>query len=708
MAEPATLETPRTAPALRAWLPALLCLLAGLLTLPVASGTGITGFAGVLLRGVGAAALAGVYLASAAGLGALFLPRLLVGKRSLTLETGAGLAVTLTATHLLGWAGLLGGSTGTMVAWAALVPGLVGFGMRVRPAGAAVLLRSPWALPGVAACGLLLAAATMTPGFVWRGEFGGFDALSYHLTLPQEWMRSGAVRPFEHNVYSFLPSYLEAAFLHVAQLGAPGADGMLAGDGLGLRSAQMLHAMVGVCAALATGRVGTLAAERMAPAWPGAGPLAFSLSALTPWAVVAGSLAYNEMALVLMLAACGRALFMDMTPAHRWALCALLVGAACAAKPTALFMVGGPVAVGLLAVTAKREWLRGAVIGALIGALMLAPWMVRNWLASGNPVFPFAAKIFANASGGTGHWTAEQVSRYAAAHKFTGSWSDRVRLAVIPDTADPMGVSWRGVTNPQWGLLLCAAVALAVLLPVWTRRRERPARAMVGVLAAGLLAQLVAWLAFTHIQSRFLLPTLPTACVLVALAAAAMAPRLAFAKAIAGTAAAAQMLALVLTVAREPSQVVAAGLIVPVGALTKPGGAPAEQQSPEHVVNTVVTDAKTVLLVGHSTPLYFTGPVRWATAWDESALAAALGDGSDAFGASRRLRDAGIEHVFVNFPELDRLLRSGFLDPRLAPERVARWMSDATAMERGWRERGWFLVRPLTREEREALQRGGG
>ncbi|MCP4792487.1 MAG: hypothetical protein GY882_04055, partial [Actinomycetia bacterium] len=55
--------------------------------------------------------------------------------------------------------------------------------------------------PGVPGVGLAAAipigtmtlAAVSVPGWLWETEFGGYDALSYHLQRPREWWLAGAI-----------------------------------------------------------------------------------------------------------------------------------------------------------------------------------------------------------------------------------------------------------------------------------------------------------------------------------------------------------------------------------------------------------------------------------------------------------------------------------------------------------------------------------
>ncbi|RMH14745.1 MAG: hypothetical protein D6695_00350, partial [Planctomycetota bacterium] len=383
-----------------------------------------------------------------------------------------------------------------------------------------------------AAC-ILLIAASNPPGSLWDSEFGGYDALSYHLQLPQEWLIAGQLAPLEHNVYSFLPGYMESAYLHIAALTAaptsasPGEGyGLMAGDGWRVLSCQWLHAGMTLMAAWIIGGL-TRQLARGAGIEPQrerlAGSVAAGLTLATPWVVVVGSLAYNEMALLALGAGALSTLLSTGTKAPlRAAVCGALVGVACGAKPTAMFMVT-PVA-GLLlgAVIPRRAWVSALAAAAIAGLVALSPWLIRNTLHGGNPIFPFATDVL-----GSAHWTAEQVERYARAHHFDGTLFDRLRLAVWTNPhADPAARAverFRGTTNPQWGLFFPAVVIagaslVLVQLRGWMRKDRQPT--IVAVLLGGLIAQLLAWMFLTHIQSRFLLPCLLTGAPLVGIACA--------------------------------------------------------------------------------------------------------------------------------------------------------------------------------------------
>jgi hypothetical protein len=731
----------------------------------------------------------GAYLLSAIGLGTL-LRRWSFASRAI--GAGLGFCVLILTTHVAAMLGLLShapsgpeiGAGVGWIAWLIALPGLAALAWSARrawserttpragssatdaasqpAAGLAhsfALLASRWALPGVFAAGALLAASTCAPGTLWRSEFGAFDALSYHLQLPQEWMLGHSAAPARHNVYSFLPGAMEAAFLHVAHLSHapwsaathadPDAPGLLAGDGQGLRAAQALHAGTGILAAMIWARVAALCVARRMPspaqqAKPNAerfaAGLSFSLLMLTPWVVVVGSLAYNELGLVLLSGACARVMLAPWrsSAAAKLAAClvAVFVGVACALKPTAIFMLGAPAGILLVA----RLWLaregqaeigpRAArarsvaialALASLVGLATLAPWLIRNHAASGNPVFPFAASVFPAAGSGTGHWNSEQVARFARAHAFSGSTFDRVRLLVVPDRTDPMGPTFRGLTHPQWGCLLLLGLVASIALLVASRRDATRPIALAIPLATTLtlVAQLLAWLFATHVQSRFLLPLAGVAACAITLALASIGwdqrrgPIRALAACIA---IATQFAFLVRTLATEHQGAGSALLASPDLFTGHPraGVIPEDQRSPEHVVNDLPDDAR-VLTIGESTPLYFLGAfglsqdpsrppprVAYATTWDTSPFLIAREGTAAPFAPdtpqpqvlrvwTRTLRERGFTHVLINFAELDRLARSNFLDPRLDPAGVAAWARSLGQPQHAWPAQGRVL-----------------
>lgn len=716
----------------------------------VASGNPLGGMVALVFKLVTSAWMPAVYLVASLGVGLALTTKFIrstygsrdsaspSGTASRTLALCVGVAAMLTLTHVLGWSGLLGGTKGPFVAW---VPVVVGFVLALRPLSRwweeakTAPTPSKWWLLVAPAFGLMLACACSTPGWLWGSEFGGFDALSYHLQLPQEWMALGRVQPLHHNVYSYLPSYLETAFLHCSLLSFPprtasDADwgvGLVAREGQGLIAAQLLHAMFGMLAALALGRAMTRLAERMQGAGSLkleeprvgaslAGALTAGLFAWTPWSIVTGTLAYNEMAMLLFAAGVVVALAADLSAPARWCVCAMFIGAACGAKLTAILFLGVPTAIALVAMTPKRDVVKPALLGAVVGAAMLSPWMVRNAMDSGNPVFPFAAGIFHNSTGGTGHWTAEQVARFSSAHHFSGSLVDRLRLSVLPtpDPGNPQNVVHRGLMHPQWGWLFpIAGLAVVGILPRW-QAMPRFARGATLLLLTTVVVQLGLWLFTTHIQSRFLLPLLPACAALVGLCIAlidAHNHRSGAAVVLMG----AQAFFAYNTLAQQ-NQTNKGGAIplygITVGASERTGqifarGTPAIEDTldaPQWLNNSQLATTR-LLLVGDVLPLYYRTRPVYATTWDEHPLARVIAaHPDDPQAVSISLREEGYEFVLLNLAEIARYDRSGFLDPRLSPAMLKPWIEKGTVAAKVWDGGARLLLRPLRPEERDAVR----
>ncbi len=703
---------------------------------------GPTCFVEAITRLMSAWCVPAAYMLSASGLGRALAQLLLPSKLQDTypngpaFSLGLGLAAQLTISHALGMFGAFAQNTSWWIpfsiALGALVPGLV---LRYRHSARTMrTLRSggeysrPWFLEWNTTCtricavlfaflaGLLCAASVSTPGVLWRSEFGGFDALSYHLQLPQEWILAGRIAPLDNNVYSYLPSYLEAAFTHLAvswPQAASATNPLLEGGGIPIFTAQVFHALIAVLAAMQCGSVARAIVSRLSVhrCHPDIAAWVTTLAVLaTPWAIVTGSLAYNDMGVVLMFAAAVLvSLETNISPLRRTIAAAIIIGAACGIKPTALLFTGIPTGIVLLATFPRERWLKHAVlcasVGSIVGLLMLAPWMARNYHASGNPVFPFAASIFAKQDGSMGHWSAEQVTRFGRSHHFDGSLADRVRLTVLPDPHDPSGKTHRGLAHPQWGITALGGICICFGLLLWTSRDKSQAlRARVAVLllCAALSLQVILWLFTTHIQSRFLIPCLLPLAVAWGIAAGAFFhTRPIFAT----------LLPIVLFALNAVLAVPSMGL-TSAGTLFLPthvAGDAAFQKSigrkdwtAQQVINLVLTKSDHVLLLGDTAPLYF-DPQRttYATTWDKNPFVTRLCLATSKTSSttlppsdtwSTELKRVGYTHLLINFAELNRLKVSGFLDPAIDPEQVSDW-AQTMELVQAWPHTGQVLIK---------------
>jgi len=666
-----------------------------------------------------------VYLLTALGLGAFLRAGLgsPSGRRERALEAALGLAAMLTMSHVLGQVGLLHGTTGLGVT---LIISMAGLGRlavdgvrwwKSRASGQIVSGPSAFVTLATIASGVplgvVLFAIANPPGVLWGSEFGGYDALSYHLQLPQEWLAGGRLAPVEHNVYSFLPGYMEAAFLHIAAMtNAPassafphGPMGVLAGDGWRAIACQALHAGVTVIAARLCGVLGSRvarvrgASDERAQA---AGWCSALLVLCTPWSIVVGTLAYNEMAMIALFAgAMIVAIDREMTPVRKGVISGVLIGAACGAKPTALLFAGVPTGLVLLGMMPAKQWWRAAVPGAIAGLVMLLPWMGRNWMACGNPLFPFALTKFL----GTAHWTTEQIANFLQHHVSHEPLAERVKLLVLPDANDPAASAarpiYRGMSHPQWGVLFLIAAASITHALFWVRGRGR---LLAALLSAGVVVQVVLWLTTTHVQSRFLMPMLVPCVALVSLAfdtpgagegkpggvrhLSRWVMNLSTVAVIT-----AQCGFLWWTVRQERGGTPTA--LMPLAPADFTADAWHRETDPARRERLVATSAamglaglvppgERVLLLGEGAPFYYP-PGSYNVVWDRWPFA----DG--------KLTDSGARYVLVDLGSIARYERSGYLPAGVSVRSVQEWMVRETRGIRQWEEEGKVLVEVVGR-----------
>ncbi|MGD9688726.1 MAG: hypothetical protein AB7K52_02805 [Phycisphaerales bacterium] len=719
---------------------------------------GIAGVLGLMYALCTGGLVAGAYVATGVALGAVVVH--VLTRRAAGLEAsehrawlalGIGPGLMLFVSHGLGVMGWLSGPKGQWVAIGTLAAGVVGlvvvlsWAVRARPN----LPKPPttsllWMLP----TGVMLVAASNPPGWLWRSEAAGYDVLSYHLQLAQEWATGETVDrvwPLEHNVYSFLPSAVESGYTHLAAAlgagsrrartgGAGGVEstGLLAYDGAGAMGCQLLHVAYGLIAAALVGRATWMVLRRggLGGRVPGElGALAGAMLVATPWMVVVCSMAYVEGAVNAMMAA-GLVAAMDerLGPVRRGVLCGVAVGLATACKPTAAFMAAPVVGLVLLAETPMSGWLRasaGAVVG---GVAMFGPFLVRNWLASGNPIFPAGTAWF-----GTAHWTGEQVSRFASAHTETMGLAGRVGLLFEWSGAGGTGLGGepRGMFHSQWmGLFPIGAVMLGLGL-LW-----RPVHRVSAALAGGLVLGLVWWVSASHCQSRFLLPLGVPLAVGFGIGVGRMASWWAegldartarLAMIVVGAAPLFLSAAATRRFLAEQAPVRAAGMPnfdLPVGTTRRVGDLVKEELKslaeqdreglirslgPEAYVNNFIDRgewgspggerfdagggggaAGKVYLIGSATPFYFrgaaSGRVVYHTTYDRSLLGEAMrAHPGQPEMWSEVLLARGIEHVFVDFSEVLRLSEAGWNDPDVTIDAVAGWIVGWCVPVREWR-----------------------
>lgn len=453
--------------------PALaIVLLEGTVALAVLTAAGLAGGWGIRWLGMKDAPLAErLILGAALGIGLLSLAMLGLGSLGwLTKPTAFLLAGTATAAGVTRLVLDLRNMARTSAADAA------------QTAGSSLnwlwLLACPFAA-------IMLLAASLPPGVLWREEGFGYDVLEYHLAVPKLFWEQGRITFLANNVYSNFPLNSEMLSLLMMTLrGEPTEAAFMA-----------VIVNAGLAALFAAGA--WLAGRRFSRK---AGTVAGVLAATTPWIAYLAGIAYVETGMMAMgmcaLAAAlpkkGSETISGPPASKRTAaplLVGLLVGLACGYKYTAVPLVAVPVGLALLADRENwRQKLRRVLIFGCGTAMTFSPWLARNAVNTGNPVFPLAYAVFGDRSG---TWDDELNHRWQRVHD----------SPLAERTDEPVIVrAWKRTAGDfRFGaatLLLAGAGAI--------RRPDR----WTAALAAMLIAQLAIWLMVTHLFARFAVVTL--------------------------------------------------------------------------------------------------------------------------------------------------------------------------------------------------------
>ena len=486
----------------------------------------------------------------------------------------------------------------------------------------------------IAVAAMLNLAGAMAPPFE-------YDELEYHLGALADYQRAGRIAFLPHDFYSNMPQLTEMLYL-------------LAMTTTSDIAAKLLHWLFGVLGALAVYGV----AQRL---WSRrVGLMAAALYYCTPFVQDLSQTARIDLATAFLVTLAFGALVVwcEESREHgalserNWVwLSALCAGAAVATKWTAIPVVLLP-AIALLAV--RRKFL---LIPAycLVMIIMVGPWLLKNWLVTGNPVYPLLCTWFPNP-----HWSPQQATVFAARHYPKFGWKAVGDLFLLP-----------------WNFSFVEARAVPLLLMtapliLFVRRVETTAARWAGGLFVGAYA---GWFCFTFHPWRFLFPAFGMA----ALAGAYAMEKLTQFRAEQG---------------RKPAVRIAVHLSVGILLATSlatlalndfvdvedPGRVPPQMNFATHAFGqfsreafvaqmgrgvlepimwmnqNLPNDAK-VLYLGEARAYYAKQSVLWSTAFDQHPLTAMSQKARTADELLAALRAQGITYVYVNYGELDRLQR---------------------------------------------------
>lgn len=339
--------------------------------------------ANVLALGEALAGLFGAGLVVALGTG---IGSLLVGRQDLA-PAGRLVWSAAVGLGLVSLGGLVLGAVGLLHPWSLWLLAVAGLAATARPLGR--LVRAAWVDPAWRPRGrfaVLLAgfcAATLMVALAWASAPPtAWDGLVYHLTAPRLYLATGRI---SHP-------------LDLPYLGFPQLVEMLFTWGMGLtgeRSAAVIHWSCGVLAVLAL----VTAGQR----WLGgaAGWLAAAVLLSAPSIALLAGWPYVDLPLLLYATLAFLALvrFCEGHPGpRRWlVLSGVCAGLALSTKYTGLALLPalglallvfrlfapGPRAHGL-----KRS-IRDALLLGGVALAVWSPWLLKDFLLTGNPVYPF-------------------------------------------------------------------------------------------------------------------------------------------------------------------------------------------------------------------------------------------------------------------------------------------------------------------------------
>jgi hypothetical protein len=335
------------------------------------------------------------------------------------------------------------------------------------------------------ALGVALFLQTLTPAVSW-------DANVYHLTVPQLWIEHGGFRAIPYNVYSNWPLNTELLYGLAMAL----QDHVLA---------KLVHFLFGVSLLVAVYGVTARVASRFA------GLLAATLVLCNQVVLAEIRVAYVDLAFTLFFFLAFLRLH-EALESRDWdrrdlLLAGVLAGVAGGIKPTGWV---APLCLGLvlfLGSLRRRSGLRQVSRSLLLflapAMLLLLPWLVKTWLTTGNPVYPFFYELF-----GGPEWSEELGRQFVEWQRGIGmgrGWRDYLLLPLrVILVGGPGYDRFDGQIHPLW----------LVWIPVaaWSARRSSLARRGLWV----VVIYFVFW-ALTSQQMRFLIAALPLLSVAAAL-----------------------------------------------------------------------------------------------------------------------------------------------------------------------------------------------
>ncbi len=354
-----------------------------------------------------------------------------------------------------------------------------------------------------------------------------FDVVSYHMLAPKDFLQAGKIGFSGHNIYANMP--LGAEMHSLAWMVLWGGDegwwfGSLIGKGIVVSSSLFTAVLAGSFSARHCGRCIGWAVAGLLLAFPGHVHVATAglIDAIVGAYILAAMIVLTNWWLAETEPTSSESGGSKQSNFFVPLLIALLLGAAAACKYPGLILGVVPVVpvVFLVGMRAESGWRHSvAVLAIAIGlSVTCAPWFLKNWWLTGNPVYPLVTSVF----GGEG-LTEDVITRWNAVHSpqldagrspysLSAAWSSSMQLLV----KSPF-------LNPAFVFLTLCGIGSAVAVG---RKSDS------GILRSILLAWLalffwilIVWWTLTHRIDRFWLPAFDIAIGFVALGICVIARR---------------------------------------------------------------------------------------------------------------------------------------------------------------------------------------
>ncbi len=324
-----------------------------------------------------------------------------------------------------------------------------------------------------------------------------WDGLSYHLAVPELYLRHGGIYWISFIHHSNFPFATEMLYAAPVALGSPPA-------------AKIIHWVFYVLMAVAAGGLASEMYGKRAAIWAA---LAVALIPAALWEAQAAYIDISTTAYMLLSATALLRFFATRGASRRWlAIAALVAGMAAGTKTFALGWVALSALWLLLQGHCSKATVKECAVFLSIALLTCCSWYVKSLVMTGNPVYPFLYSIFGGKA-----WGAAGAEMYRQSWTAFGAGRTLGGFLMLP-----WNLLARGGEFIDGGIIFgSAGPLLAALLPAAVMRLRGHGR----TLAVAVLLYTLGWFGLSQ-QTRYLLPVLGLAST-IACAAAVGADRIA-------------------------------------------------------------------------------------------------------------------------------------------------------------------------------------